>query len=370
MRTLLGRVIQPLLPRTTARGRLETLLAWLLLSLIVLVTLALILVLVVNPASSPRRSAYIVLIVGLGVFFAYAYSLNAADRYSAAAYLTVASAVLGPWGSVVLDPTVLRTDLFPLSYVTVSIVLSSILLPPLTTTLVAAIQMAVLVLVFVFSPAASTGSWPSFFSLVVATAVLSILSSIIRRRDLSQIEAQSDRLAKNEALQRELSIRDPLTELFNRRYLDETVIREVRGAQRSGEPIGVIILDIDHFKGINDGSGHEAGDAVLQALGRMFLESVRGYDIACRYGGDEFVLVLPGASRQVTRQRAESVRTAVHSLSAETGSLAVGSITISLGVAAFPDDGSTFQAVLKSADDALYRAKQAGRDRVGVAWET
>ncbi|HEY7677737.1 MAG TPA: diguanylate cyclase, partial [Candidatus Methylomirabilis sp.] len=163
------------------------------------------------------------------------------------------------------------------------------------------------------------------------------------------------------------SIRDPLTGLFNRRYMEEILEREVRWGERKFRPVGVIMLDIDHFKQVNDTFGHDAGDAVLREVGAMLQAKVRAVDVACRYGGEEFVLILPEASLENTRRRAEQLREAAkrHHISHE--GKAIGQVSISLGAAVFPDHGATAEAVIRAADAALYRAKVAGRDRVVVA---
>jgi len=166
---------------------------------------------------------------------------------------------------------------------------------------------------------------------------------------------------------RQQSIRDPLTGLFNRRYLDETLRREILRATRAGSTLGVIMLDIDHFKRFNDTYGHEAGDTVLAALGKFLLNQVRGDDIACRYGGEEFTLILPGASLEIVRERAEQLRIGAQSLTMRVNGTQVETITLSLGVAAAPQYGDTADAVLQAADAALYRAKQGGRNRVKFA---
>jgi len=163
------------------------------------------------------------------------------------------------------------------------------------------------------------------------------------------------------------SIRDPLTNLFNRRYMEEMLEREVRWGERKLRPVGVIMLDIDHFKQVNDTFGHDAGDAVLREVGALLQSRVRAVDVACRYGGEEFVLILPEASMDNTRRRAEQLREAAkrHHISYE--GRAIGPLTISLGAAVFPDHGATAEAVIRAADAALYRAKVAGRDQVVVA---
>lgn len=166
-----------------------------------------------------------------------------------------------------------------------------------------------------------------------------------------------------------LSIRDPLTGLFNRRYLVETLEREFFRARRAAAPVAVIMIDADHFKRFNDTFGHEAGDAVLRELGAFLQRSVRTEDIACRYGGEEFCLVLPQMGRVGAVARAEAIRQGVARLEIKSGGKLLGPLTLSLGVASFPDDADTGEAVLASADAALYQAKQKGRDRVCVLGE-
>jgi diguanylate cyclase (GGDEF)-like protein len=161
-----------------------------------------------------------------------------------------------------------------------------------------------------------------------------------------------------------LSVRDPLTGLYNRMYMEESMERELLRAQRSGGSLGVIMLDIDHFKRFNDTFGHEAGDDVLRAIGSFLRQSVRGSDIACRYGGEEFLVILPDSDSKTVLQRAEYLRSVVKSLPAPSGSETHIPVTLSCGLAVFPDDGLSSEAVLRAADMALYRAKEGGRDRV------
>jgi diguanylate cyclase (GGDEF)-like protein len=168
---------------------------------------------------------------------------------------------------------------------------------------------------------------------------------------------------------RQQAIRDPITKLFNRRYMEETLIREVSRAQRNNQPLSVIMIDIDHFKEFNDSFGHEAGDLVLLSLARFLSTRVRGSDVACRYGGEEFTLILPSATLDLARKRAEQIREGIQSIQVKYGGQTLGPITLSLGVAVFPDHGVTGEAILQLADAALYRAKQTGRNRVVVSSE-
>jgi diguanylate cyclase (GGDEF)-like protein len=172
------------------------------------------------------------------------------------------------------------------------------------------------------------------------------------------------------ALQEELraeAIRDALTGLFNRRYLDATLGRELQRATRHHAPIGVAMLDLDFFKRINDTLGHETGDVVLREVGALLRERSRGEDVAARYGGEELVLVLPGATLADTFRRAESIREGMATLPVQSQLAPVGSVTVSIGVAAYPDSGAEAETLLRAADKALYQAKANGRNRVVIA---
>jgi diguanylate cyclase (GGDEF)-like protein/PAS domain S-box-containing protein len=166
---------------------------------------------------------------------------------------------------------------------------------------------------------------------------------------------------------RNMAIRDPLTGLFNRRYMEESLERELRRADRRKTTVGVIMFDIDHFKDFNDIYGHDGGDALLRELGSFVKTRTRGEDIACRYGGEEFVYVLPESSLVDTQNRAEQLRQEMKQIKVYHLGKALNNISISLGVCAFPEHGLTAETILKTADTALYRAKNEGRDRVVVS---
>jgi diguanylate cyclase (GGDEF)-like protein len=163
------------------------------------------------------------------------------------------------------------------------------------------------------------------------------------------------------------SIRDPLTGLFNRRFLQEAFVKFLSRARRESRPVGVIVLDVDHFKRFNDTFGHAAGDVLLGAVGTLLGASFRQEDIACRFGGEEFVVVLPNASLEDTVRRAEQLRTAIAALSLQHQGTSLGAVTASLGVSAFPQHGGEGDALIEAADAALYRAKHGGRNQVVVA---
>jgi diguanylate cyclase (GGDEF)-like protein len=196
------------------------------------------------------------------------------------------------------------------------------------------------------------------------TVVLAERESLIRTL-AEQLELSLANFRLRERL-REQSARDQLTGLFNRRYMEESVDRELRRAGRDGSTLGLLMMDLDHFKDLNDGFGHAAGDLMLRAVGGFLGSSVRGDDVACRFGGEEFVVILPHASMENTRRRAEALREGMKRLQLES-SESLPNITMSIGVACSPDHGETREELIHAADVALYRAKAGGRDRVVVA---
>ncbi len=185
-------------------------------------------------------------------------------------------------------------------------------------------------------------------------------------RDITERIQAQNALVESEALLREQSVRDHLTGLFNRRYMEETLERELLRASRKQFSLSVVMLDVDNFKRFNDIHGHAAGDAIMRELGKLLKAHIRGGDIACRYGGDEFLLLLFDVTREVIRERAEAIRQHAKLLHLQIDGKVLDAITLSIGVAFFPEDGSTSASILKTADDALYRAKHEGRDRVVI----
>ena len=186
-------------------------------------------------------------------------------------------------------------------------------------------------------------------------------------RDITERKLAEAALLKSQALLLEQSVRDYLTGLFNRRYMEETLDRELLRAARKHLSLGIIMLDVDEFKHFNDTWGHAVGDETLRKLGSLLFNQVRAEDIACRYGGDEFILILPDASRDVTFERAERICELAKRLRMQFDGHTLAVATLSLGVAVFPEHGQTSTAILRAADTALYRAKQTGRNRVVVA---
>jgi len=190
--------------------------------------------------------------------------------------------------------------------------------------------------------------------------LLSIVSDITERK------RAEEKVQKLQEQLREQALRDPLTGLYNRRYLDETMKRELTRAERNNLPAGIVMCDLDHFKIINDTHGHLAGDEVLRVFAELLKEHARGSDVVCRFGGEEFVMFFPDMPPAVVYQRAEQLRVelAAKQMTFETS---VIQVTASFGVASFPENGKTMDGLISAVDAAMYLAKEAGRDRVVVS---
>ncbi len=184
------------------------------------------------------------------------------------------------------------------------------------------------------------------------------------RRVTEQISLAIANLNLQRAL-KEQSIKDPLTKLYNRRYLEETLNRECSRALRGEQPLCVLIMDIDHFKKVNDTYGHDGGDAVLVAFAKLLSTKIRKEDIACRLGGEEFILVLPAATLELATHRAQEICDAARSMKVKFQSQTLA-VTVSVGVAAFPEHADAPDELIQKADQCLYKAKQSGRNQVVV----
>jgi diguanylate cyclase (GGDEF)-like protein len=173
--------------------------------------------------------------------------------------------------------------------------------------------------------------------------------------------------ARLRELLRRQSVLDPLTGLFNRRYFEETLRRELARAKRMAKPLSMVVLDVDHFKSVNDGFGHAAGDAVLRAISQLVRESIRDGDVACRYGGEEMIILMPDCSQADAARRAEALRAGIADAAPMLDGAGPAAITASFGVAGYPADGPDADALFRAADKALYQAKRDGRNRVVAA---
>jgi len=225
----------------------------------------------------------------------------------------------------------------------------------------------------------SLGATPSYacVPLIAQGSQLGLLylssndDAFLARMDLVKTAAEQLSMALSslelQARLRVQSIREPLTGLFNRRYLEESLARELARCERRHMPLGLMMLDLDHFKRFNDLHGHAGGDALLSEFGRLLQALSRDEDIACRYGGEEFTLILPEADPITVQARAEAIRAGVEGMRVAHLGQELPRVTVSIGVAMFPQHGGLGENLMRQADAALYRAKRAGRNRVETA---
>jgi diguanylate cyclase (GGDEF)-like protein len=178
--------------------------------------------------------------------------------------------------------------------------------------------------------------------------------------ELTALSLANVRLRENLHFQ---SVRDPLTSLYNRRYLDEFLLKQLHQSERMKCPLAVLMMDLDHFKRINDFYGHDAGDMALKELGKVLSGGIGAGDLACRYGGEEFLLVLFNTDAESAKARAEILRDEVSHIHFKYGSQEVGPIQVSIGIAVYPEDGLTNAELIETADKALYQAKNSGRNK-------
>lgn len=297
------------------------------------------------------------------LLFAVEYGLSRTRHYPVAAVLAVCSLLSATFVIVILN----RENLQYLFYLILGGLFGSLFLSARTTAIVFFVTLIGWLLLPAFAAGFSTSDNMNAVFFILTVGGLVVMAAALRQRYLDQIDRQTQQLVESEAQLRELSIRDPLTGLFNRRYLEEVLALEMMRAARKQYPIGIIMADIDHFKRFNDTHGHAAGDAVLVQVGIFLRTHVRSSDVTCRYGGEEFILILPEASRAITQMRAEHMREDARHLDVQHEGQTLEAVTLSLGIAIFPDHGLTKDVILGAADTALYRAKRDGRDRVVVA---
>src|SRR5436190_18587360 len=184
-----------------------------------------------------------------------------------------------------------------------------------------------------------------------------------------RIWAEHDLVHANRQLD-DQAVRDPVTGLYNRRFLEESLSREGSRARRHGQPLALMMFDVDHFREFNDTLGHTSGDAILKSIGQCIVSLSRGEDLVARYGGDEFALMMMNVSQEIVWQRAELIRQRARSLEVGGSDQQLGPVTLAVGIAIFPDHGDGTEALLKAADEALARSKRGGRNRVALGERT
>jgi len=316
-----------------------------------IVLIALLAVLAPLSYENPDKMAYVLLLLLLFAMLLASMLVLHMGLYAVSASLTVAVTFFGTWGSFLINSQMLFYDFFPLVYVTGSIMISSLFLPLAATLAVIATHSLLLILVVLNTPILQTQNWPSFFIFILFVSMISTIANQLIKTQMKQLQ--------------ESSIRDHLTGLFNRRYFEETLKNKLKRVQDSKTSVGIILLDVDHFKHFNDTFGHDAGDAVLTELANLMIHHFDITASICRYGGDEFAILLSKTQKEELVLLAQALVKKVRSLSVMHKGKSLGNMTISCGCAMYNNSIETIEQFIKRADQALYQAKERGRDQVG-----
>ena len=338
----------------------KILLKWVEIIIVSVLLAVLIYLLFLSPADTQNREDYILLVAIETVIVLVAIFLNLRGKYLISSNLFIIAGILGPWWSAFMDPTVLSGNLLPLAYTAIPILFSAFFSPVFVTGVVGVVQVTILA-VFIYRGGfdLSHGA-SSLFFFVVFMFGFSMIFNIQNRNHRITIADQLEELEQ-------LAVKDPLTGLNNRRFLLQFLEKEIARLRRLNSTISILLLDIDNFKLLNDNCGHSDGDAVIIAVADSLKNHFRESDIICRYGGDEFLIIMSGTNAEIARDRSASIQKSIAQESFENECVLARKVTLSIGIASFPRHGETVDALIKAADAALYRAKAQGKNCIEVA---
>jgi diguanylate cyclase (GGDEF)-like protein len=349
------------------RTRRAKILNYIIITLIALMAATILLIVVAGFGDIRTRAFYGAMTSAFLLLLIISQFLNQKGKYMASAVILVACAYIGPWASVVFSSLAHNGDFIPLIFTALTVFLCAILLPLRAMVLLTVLQILGIAILLLATSDLNGINWQSLVAFILFSSMLASMYSYIHKKDYAELEAMTRKLMDNEAKLKEMSVRDELTGLFNWRFMIESLDREIQRSARKRRPIGVIMLDIDDFKNVNDRFGHLAGDAVLAQLSKYLKMKIRAGDIACRYGGDEFVMILPETELLTAAERAMILSEEIGIMEYQTQDAVHLSITVSVGVAAYPEHGATGKELLAAADAALYFAKGKGKNQTAVA---
>ena len=330
----------------------------------IIIAIALVAVLVylvfLSPVNTQSLQGYKILLASETVLVLIAILFILRGKYALSSNFFILVTMIGPWWAAFMDPTVLRGNLFPLLYTVIPVLFSGFFSSALVTVAVGLINFIGLGL-FTFKGGFDMSAGAS--SLLFFVLFISAFSLIFNIEDQKNQRIITEQVKDLE----ELAVRDPLTGLNNRRFLFEFMEKEIARLKRKKEPLSLLIFDIDDFKSVNDTCGHSGGDAALLSVAESLRNQFRQSDIICRYGGDEFLIMMSGSNAENAKERATKLQQMIASRSIDHECEAAQHITISIGIATFPEHGETVDALIKAADQALYLAKRQGKNRIESA---
>ena len=328
----------------------EKFLRWLLFSILVLLLLEMVLISSLYKTINNEGAAYYYLITLLILLCAISLYFTLRKNYESASYLTMLMTIMGTWGAVIIEYSYNSLEFFPIIFVSLNVVFSSILLPLSFTILLSIFQVIGVYLILISNSQISIGITASFVSFILMISVLSIITSYINKVYIRQLK--------------ENSIKDHLTGLFNRRYFDEILDYWIQKAHSKKNTFGVILIDVDNFKSYNDTYGHHSGDKLLQYISAFLVRSVDLHDIVCRYGGDEFAIIITEPTHEFMYEIASSITSSINEIDFSTIGFGFNHVTLSMGLAFFPVHGLNRTELMRHADKNLMRAKEMGKNQV------
>lgn len=329
---------------------------------IIVVFLALTLFMVFNVTQSKDQPAYIIITFTAVIGIAVATFLNLTGRFSKSLTLTIVLMIVIPWASILYEYFKQSGDYMPMLYMIIPIQIIAVFIPLKPMFIIATVQTVILTALILLDTSRGQYNWASVICYLFLASMLGTIISYMLRKQYITIVRSRNSLLTSEQKMREISIRDPLTGLYNRRYMNETFDRL---AVERPALFSLLMVDIDHFKNINDTYGHTGGDEVIRKVADILVNATRQSDIVCRYGGDEFLMILLDCSPTVAMSKAQHIREEITNIVVEETALAPSvHITASIGVTHCSQNCTNIDDILKSVDTALYMAKQQGRNQV------
>ncbi len=300
---------------------------------------------------------YVLILTPLIVLLVAALVLARRRRLVVASWIVVVCSVVAPWLAILSDPAVLTADVFAFAYLGISVLICAVLLSTAATFGVAGTHLVGLLLAYRLLSARADFNWSTIFLFLITTTMVSAVYSALTRADMKQTNELLDLVRESEAKIRDLALRDPLTGVWNRRFMEETLPRECALAVREGRHVGYVMADLDGFKSINDRFGHLVGDRILLGVAQAILSSLRSSDLVFRYGGDEFLIILPDTDHDSADQALARIRTAVAAFPLPDEMRGEPPIRLTCGLAVSTNAHADSDALLAAADKELYRIK-------------
>ncbi len=327
-----------------------TFLRWLLPFIFILLIFELFVIAKTNTYNDNKQVSYFYLLSALLVACGIGFFFTMKHRYTPASYVAMFMVIIGTWGSVLIEFVFQSLDYFPLIFVSFTVVFASILLPLLFTILLSIIQLLGVHLLLMLATSFTPDLKASFISFILVISVLSIIMSFIHSEHIRRLK--------------ESSIKDHLTGLFNRRYFDETLDYWIERARSKNNSFGVILIDVDNFKSYNDNHGHASGDKLLQSVSTFLVNKVGIHDIVCRYGGDEFAIIVTDSTREYVYTVAKQLHQLIKEVDFSTLGHSFDRVTLSMGLSFFPGNGDSRKEFMEYADYNLLSAKHLGKDQI------